>query len=229
MARTDQAIKKDLVDELFWDYRVDASDVKVEVSEGRITLTGTVPSYAALRAAEDAAWNVDSVGEVSNLLTVDFPQVVTVPTDAEIETSAEKTLAWNPEVYSLDIDITVINGKIKLEGTVDSYWKRWKVENLVSDLKGVTAVENLLAVTPGDDILDRDIARNVEAALVRNQYVDADQIAVEVEDGKVTLSGPVPSKYARTRAYNAAAFSPGVVEVENDTFVTPVIGESRTA
>lgn len=228
MARTDQAIKRDLIDELFWDYRVDASDVKVEVSEGRITLTGTVPSYAALNAAEDAAWTIDEVSEVSNLLSVNFPEVYTVPTDAEIETSAEKTLAWNPEVYSLDIDITVIAGKVKLEGTVDSYWKRWKVEDLISNLRGVTGVENHLAVTPGDGIQDRDIARDVEAALVRNQYVDAEQITVEVEDGKVTLSGPVPSKYARTRAYNAAAFTSGVIEVENNVFVTPPVRERDT-
>lgn len=44
MIRADEEIKRDLVDELYWDYRVDASNVKAEVSDGKVRLTGTVPS-----------------------------------------------------------------------------------------------------------------------------------------------------------------------------------------
>ena len=56
MIRTDQAIKRDLIDELYWDHRVDASDVKAEVVNGKVTLTGNVPSYSARSAAATAAW-----------------------------------------------------------------------------------------------------------------------------------------------------------------------------
>jgi osmotically-inducible protein OsmY len=220
MIRTDQAIKKDLIDELYWDYRVDASDVKAEVSDGKVTLTGTVPSYSARSAAVNAAWAIDGVSEVTNLLSVRFPPAFAVPTDAEIKTSTERTLAWNPDVYSADIDVTVTAGVVRLEGTVDAYWRRWKAEDLVSNLRGVVDVENHLVVVPSESFVDKDIARDIEAALGRNLHVNAEEVTVKVEDGKATLTGTVPSYYARERAHDAAAFTPGVLEVDNHIVVT---------
>jgi osmotically-inducible protein OsmY len=220
MIRTDQAIKKDLIDELYWDYRVDASDVKAEVSDGKVTLTGTVPSYSARSAAAAAAWGIDGITGVTNLLTVRFPPAYVIPTDAEIKTSAERTLAWNSDVYSTDIDVTVSGGVVRLEGTVDAYWKRWKAEDLVSNLSGVVDVENHLAVVPSESFVDKDIAQDIESALERNQYVDAENVTVKVEDGKVTLTGTVSSYYARGTAYDAAAFTLGVLQVDNHIVVT---------
>jgi osmotically-inducible protein OsmY len=220
MIRTDQTIKKDLIDELYWDYRVDASDVKAEVSDGKVILTGAVPSYSARSAAATAAWGIDGVSGVTNLLTVRFPPTYVVPTDAEIKISAERTLAWNPDVYSADIKVTVLAGVVRLEGTVDAYWKQWKAEDLVSNLNGVVNVENHLAVVPSESFLDKDIAKDIEAALERNQYVDAENVTVQVEDGKVTLTGTASSYYARGKAYDAAAFTPGVLEVDNHIIVT---------
>jgi len=219
MIRTDQEIKRDLIDELYWDYRVDASDVKAEVSDGKVTLTGTVPSYSARSAAAAAAWGIDGVGGVTNLLTVRFPPTYVVPTDAEIKTSAERTLAWNPDVYSADIDVTVSGGVVRLEGTADAYWKRWKAEDLVSNLNGVVDVENHLAVVPSENFIDRDIAQDIEAALERNQYINAENVTVKVEDGEVTLTGTVSSYYARGKACDAAAFTPGVLTVDNHIVV----------
>jgi osmotically-inducible protein OsmY len=40
---------------------------------------------------------------------------------------------------------------------------------------------------------DKDIATDIEQALKRNNHVDAESITVEVERGKATLSGVVPS------------------------------------
>ena len=218
--RTDQAIKRDLIDELYWDHRVDASDVKAEVVNGKVTLTGNVPSYSARSAAATAAWDIDGVSEVTNLLAVRFPPSQAVPTDAEIKVSAERTLAWNPDVYSADIKVTVMGGLVRLDGTVDGYWKRWKAQDLVSNLRGVIDVENHLTVVPSDDFLDKDIAQDIEAALERSQYVNAERVTVEVEDGDVTLTGTVPTYYARLRARDAAAFTSGVLEVDNHLVVT---------
>lgn len=195
MIRTDQEIKRDLVDEPYWDYRVDASDVKAEVSDGKVTLTGTVPSYSARGAAATAAWGIDGVSEVTNLLAVRFPPTYAVPTDSEIKTSAERTVALNPDVYSADIEVTVSAGVMRLEGTVDAYWKRWKAEDLISNLSGVVDVENHLTVVPSGSFLDKDIAKDIEAALERNQYVDAEKVTVKVGDGEVTLTGTVSRSF----------------------------------
>ena len=84
MIRTDEEIKKDIVDHLYWDYGVDASDVKVEVSDSNVTLTGTVQSYAARGAAVSDAWSVRGVTDVDNLLSVHFLPTFAAPTDAEL-------------------------------------------------------------------------------------------------------------------------------------------------
>lgn len=219
MNRTKEAIKQELKEELFWDYRVDSSDVKVEVKDSEVELTGTVPSFTAWNAAATAAWNIEGVSTVNNQLQVEFPPALEVPADDEIITNVRDTLAWNPEVYDLDITVHVNHGLVTLEGTVDAYWKSWKAEDLVSNLRGVTGVENHLAVVPTDSFLDKDIARDIESALERNQYVDAEQVTVLVKNGRVTLTGTVPTFYARGRAFDAAAFTPGVISVDNNTVV----------
>jgi hyperosmotically inducible protein len=226
MTRKDQEIKKDLIDELYWDHRVDAAEVKAQVADGKVTLTGTVPSYSARSAAASASWGIDGVKEVTNLLSVRFPTTFVVPNDVEIKTNAERTLAWNPEVYSADVDVTVIDGVVCLEGTVDAYWKRGKAEDLVSNLRGVVDIENHLAVVPSESFVDKDIAREIESAFQRSQHVDAEDVTVKVENGRVTLTGTASSYYARGRAYDVAAHSLGVVAVDNHIIV-PSDAEKR--
>ena len=46
MAQTDQQIKKNIVDQLYWDYRVDAAEVQVQVYGGEVTLTGQASGYS---------------------------------------------------------------------------------------------------------------------------------------------------------------------------------------
>lgn len=219
MARSDEVIKRDILDEMYWDHRVDTSEVKVQVEGGKAILSGTVPSYSAKIAAENDCWMIRDVNAVNNQLFVKFPETYAPPSDDEVQTNAMHALAWNPDVYSLDIFVSVESGVVKLEGTVDSYWKHQKAEDLVSELRGVIDVENLLTVVPSGDFMDKEIARDIENALERNIYVDAEEITVSVEDGIATLSGTVPTNYSHNKAYSSAAFTPGVVEVEDELVI----------
>ena len=79
MVPTDEKIKKDITDELYWDYRVDASNVKVEVSDGEVTLTGTVRDHTARTAANADAWGIAGVRQVTNLLTARLPPDFVAP------------------------------------------------------------------------------------------------------------------------------------------------------
>ena len=219
MIRTDEKIKKDIIDELYWDYRVDASNVKVEVYDGEVKLTGTVLDFTACRAANASALAIAGVKQVINLLTVRFLPDFDAPKDGEIKSSIEMTLAWNREIYSVDVDVSVTDGVVKLEGTVDAYWKKWKAESLVSDLSGVRDIENRLAVVPGERYIDKQTAEEIEAALGRSAHVHAEDITVKVEHGKVKLTGSVPTHFARARAYDVAARTPGVVAIDNNIVV----------
>jgi osmotically-inducible protein OsmY len=209
--RNDEEIKKDVVKQLYWDDRVDASDLKVEVSRGEVILTGTVPNYAAYQAAEDDAWSMPGVKYVRNDTAVKYPSGAKVPSDAEIQASIESVLLWQPDIDSLDIDVSVENGSVILRGSVDAYWKKVRAEELALALSGVSSIRNELAVVPTGAFTDKAIAGDIESALKRNVGVDVDSIDVRVENGKVTLSGSVSSPPALIAAEKIVENTPGVI------------------
>lgn len=219
MFQSDDRIRRDIEAELEWDYSIDESDVSVEVSDGKVTLTGKVPSYTGRSAATAAAFSIAGVREVNNLLAVDFPPHYAVPDDSEVRTNAQRALDWSPYIHGSEVEVEVKDGVAELKGTVDAYWKRRKAEDLVSELRGVIDVRDHLAVVPTHDFADEEIAESIEGALLRNLYVDADKVTVKVENGEVTLTGALPSYYARRRAHNAAAFTPGVREVDDTILI----------
>ncbi len=220
MARTDEQIKKDVTDQLYWDARVDASEVSVEVSNGTVTLRGSVPTYLARTAAFEDSWAVLGVTDVRNQTVVRYPPTITLPTDEEIKTSIENTLARNPNVDIFDVNVIVDAGIVSLEGTVDAYWKKDYAEDLVADIPGVISIDNKLGIVYSQDVTDKIIAEDVIAAIDRNVLVDAEDVNVRVTDGVVTISGTVPTWAARRACYESALYTVGVKSVRNNVAVS---------
>lgn len=215
MARTDEIIKKDIVNEFCWDSRIDASRVKVTVENGVVTLSGNVPTYGEMSAARMAAWQIEGVLDVVDDLAVSYATPPPLPSDNEIKVRAENTLMWNPVIDETAIAVSVARGIVTLEGTVNAHWKRSFVENKIGDICGIFDIENKLAVVPTERISDEIIARDVIAALDRDMRVHAADVKVEVNGGVVTLSGSVPLWSARWAAGRDASRTAGVVEVSN--------------
>jgi len=220
MERTDERIKQDIVDSLYWDGRVDASKVNVEVTDGEVTLKGKVSHYAAYRASVEDAWDISGVYKVDNQLVVEYPEPASIPTDHELKTNIQSALSWNPDISDTDIDVSVNNGIVKLEGSVDAYWKKIRAEEIAYDMRGVLKVTNELAVVPTKDIVDQIIAADIMAAYDRNVFVDADSVDVKVEKGKVTLSGTVPSRTAYLTAVDIIRNTIGVIDIDNHLDIT---------
>lgn len=224
MIRTDEQIKKDVVDQLYWDSRVDASDITVTVEDGTVTLTGSVPSYQTRQATVDSTWRVASVSGVDNKLKIVYPEPETLPSDTQIRTNIKNSYRWNPDLRLQDIDISVENGWVTLEGTTDTYWKKLDAETEASSVRGVVGVTNKIAIVPTKSITDELIAEDVIDALERNVRVSVDSVDVTVSDGKVTLEGTVPTTTARNAAFNSALYTTGVLDVDNNLIVrTPVL------
>lgn len=216
MPRIDENIKRDVVDQLYWDNRVNAADVKVEVLNGIVALSGNVSTSNARYSAASDAWMIEGVTDVDNKIHVLYESGVNLPTDLQIKTQAESTLHWSEDIDSTDIQVSVSQGVVTLNGTVDSYWKKWEAERMISRNFGVTAVENHLAIVPTQSILDKDIAEDIERALDRNFYVDTEGVSVKVDRGIVTLTGEVSSTIARTQAEDVAMYTTGVMDVRNE-------------
>ena len=85
--RSDERIREEVSDRLTDDYRVDASDITVQVKDGEVTLTGTVATREQKRRAEDLVDTTSGVRDVTNSLRVrrDVPagMGVTRPTSTD--------------------------------------------------------------------------------------------------------------------------------------------------
>jgi osmotically-inducible protein OsmY len=224
MLRTDEELKKTIVDHLFWDDSIDASGVKVEVSNGKAFLTGKVLTYRAKDAAAAAAWMASGVQSVDNQLHVEFPAGYPSLTDDQIQHNAIGALAWNSDLHGSAIDVSVSHGTVILEGTVASYWLRKKAESIVSDLLGVVDVVNKLVVVPTEFLNDQTIAKNVQTAIRNSPFVKGENIKVSVKDGSVTLLGSVNARFDRLQAYAVAANCGGVIEILNKIEVQEIEG-----
>lgn len=217
--RSNEEIKKDVVDQLCWDARVDASDIRITVSDGEVVLSGTVPNYTAYQAADENAWCMSGVRNVRNDIAIKYPTARTLPVDSELKTNIENILLLQPDIDSTDIDIKVRNGDVILSGSVDAFWKKVRAEELVFGVKGVVGVTNELAVVPTQEITDKAIAEDIESAMERHFELDPDLIDMKVENGKVTLSGSVSSLPSFRAAQKIAQNTPGVIMVDNELVI----------
>ena len=103
---SDTEIQQEVMLELRWDSRVEATDVGVEVHDGVVTLTGTVDSYVKMLAAAEAAHRVAGVLDVANDLTIKLPGFG-ARTDTEIAQAVRQALEWDPLVPDKHIQSTV--------------------------------------------------------------------------------------------------------------------------
>lgn len=217
MIRTSEDIKKDIIDQLYWDNRVDASDVNVDVREGYVTLMGSVPSFLAQQSVQDDAWIVEGVVQIENQIDVEFGE--TVPGHEDLRTHLANMFRWNPNLTDQPIEISVDNGIVTLTGTTDAVWKKLRAENICLGVLGVQGVTNEITVVPTHSVLDETIADSIMAALTRNVGVDERAVNVKVERGIVTLSGTVSSWVARNAAFDTALFTDGVVDVVDNLVI----------
>jgi osmotically-inducible protein OsmY len=185
----------------------------VEVDNGVVTLTGTVSSFAKRVAAEEAAHRVRGVLDVANDVHVRLPGGFG-RTDTEIAQIVRQALEWNSEIPSERIRSTVSSGTVTLEGDVDAYHQREQAEGAVRHLFGVLRVVDNITVRPAR-VNAEVIQEEIEGILERRAERMANKISVVVNNGKVTVTGPVQSWEERLAITAAARHTPGVTAVED--------------
>ena len=217
--KTDEAIKREIIEQLFWDDRVNASHIKVDISDGNVTLTGNVPNYNSLRAALEDTYSLREVVSVINNLAVEYPGTQSLPTDLKLKTNIEGILLMNSSIDPSGITVTVHDGVATVDGSVDSYWKKLKISELALDVTGIKDVVYRVSVVPTNDFFDKAIAQDIINALERNVFIDVNNVDVKVNDGVVTLSGTVQDWRSVYAVLNIVNHTSGVLDVKNQLLI----------
>ncbi|APE02336.1 transporter [Alteromonas mediterranea] len=155
--------------------------------------------------------------------------------DAWIDGKAEATLLFNGNLDSFDINTDVKDGNVVLTGKVENSVDKKLAEELVTNIDGVTSVDNKLTVVADNDmhqemsddmedtvdegtseLTDAKIATVIKTRLLMDTDISGFDIDVDVENGVVTLTGEVDSDAERDLAVEIAKNASDVKDVESD-------------
>lgn len=170
------------------------ADIRVEVEDGVVRLTGITVRYPDLREADRLARK--EAKNVVNLLRV-FPE--TPRSDKEIREDAENAvLRWARYGPFDAVGIEVKNGAVKLSGWVEDPFKRNEVEEILAQVDAVRDVINNLRVqgfSDNDVRLRQEIHTKIYNDPLFERWRDQPDppVRVYVNRGRVTLAGTVGS------------------------------------
>ena len=185
------------------------SDVKANVEDGIVTLTGTVDLYQRKLDAAKLARKTANVQGVRNLITVAGPNVP----DAQLEQKLATKLTYVRVGYDNTFDyfaLGVKDGVVTVEGQDRTGVGRDEAMAEIANMPGVKDVIDNISVAPVstfDDGIRLRAMRAIYRDPVLSRYAmdPAKPIRIIVANGHVTLYGAVDSNATRTLLESAPA------------------------
>jgi osmotically-inducible protein OsmY len=209
MHKPNMLLKDDVTEELEWDPQVDNTRIVVAADNGRVTLSGSVPSYFERDRAEADAALVGGVKAIDNQLVVGL--VGDAITDDTIMENAIAALDADRLVPHGSVTPGVLEGWVTLIGEVRHHYQRQAAERATGRVDGVLGIENQITLTSSP--IPSDVADRISKAFQRNAIFDDSQIKVSNIGDTIYLDGTAGSWLARQKAEDAAWQAPGVNEV----------------
>ena len=212
----DEELQSLVHEELQWEPQLKETNIGILVKEGAVTLTGSVPNFAARCAAEYSAKRVRGARAVINEIKVITP-FSGLRGDLEIARAASHILDGyfcGPS----DVQVTASNGWLTLTGEVARGFYRNEATKALISLAAVRGISNLISIKPKER--SAHVQERIERGLKRNAEIDAQKIEARADHGRVILSGSVRSLAAREEAGRIAWAIEGVTEVKNNITVS---------
>jgi osmotically-inducible protein OsmY len=214
---SDERLRTNVEEELYWDPRVDAEAIAVNAEDGVVVLRGTVGSLRERREATSAAKRVFGVERMENQLQVRLLDEHRRD-DADLRGAVLQALMLDSLVPS-GIEAKVRDGIVTLSGIATYQFERDEADFVAGNVAGVVWVTDDIELTVPPAEAD-DVKHDIKKAMQRDAKLDATGISVETYHGTVTLSGSVRSWAEHDAAVDAAWAAPGVSTVEDDLLVS---------
>jgi osmotically-inducible protein OsmY len=213
---TDKMLRDAVIAQLDFEPEVNPAGIGVAAEDGVVTLSGSVDDYAQKVAAEKAVKRIIGVKGVADELLV---RMARERTDTDIAKDAIYLLECDVHFLGGKVMVTVEDGLLTLEGTVEWDFQKVAAEKAMQCISGVKAVANLIEVAPAAS--PADIQKKTVDALRRSAEVDARQIKVTTRDQVAVLSGNARPWSEGEEAGRAAWSVAGAVRVGDLIVVEP--------
>ncbi|MGO8794889.1 MAG: BON domain-containing protein [Candidatus Sulfotelmatobacter sp.] len=198
-------------------------DVKAEVENGTVTLTGTVDLYQRKLDADKLARKISGAQAVRDEITVAGAKV----SDEQLGERLSRKLTYVRSGYDSTFDyfaLSVKDGVVVVQGADRTGVGRQEALGEIYNTPGVKDVVDNISVEPAspmDDGLRLRAARVIYRDPVLSKYAmdPARPIRIIVENGHVTLYGTVINSMDKTIAGIRANQLPGAFTVQNNLVV----------
>jgi osmotically-inducible protein OsmY len=217
--KTDAQLQVNVMEQLKWEPSLDHQHIGVSVSEGVITLSGTVSTFMEKHTAIKTAAKASGVKAIVENIEVKLKGSM-IRTDEDIAKAVLERFKWSVLVPADKVLVEVANGNVTLKGTVDWEYQRKAAEKLIRELTGVKFVTNLMILKSSFDAIN--VKEKIETALKRAAEEESKKIHVDVTGGRVTLTGNVRSLSEMRMVEGTAWGCPGVTEVQDNLRVSSV-------
>lgn len=197
------------------------NNIRVQVDDHVVRLSGTVRNVAESRRAEKAARGVDDVDKVENQLRI----AAGTRADQKVADEVARSIRSFAFFDIFDwVEGEVKNGVVTLRGAVREPWRKDDYARLAEDIEGVQSVRNEIRALPTsiyDDQIRIVAARQIygDPRFVRYANRSLPPIHIIVENGKIWLKGAVANRLERQLAETIIRSNVMSFEVINDLTV----------
>jgi len=136
---SDEGLAERVAHVLNWNVSADAKNIKADVQNGVVTLTGELDYHFRRRNVLDQIEHVAGVVDVIDQMTVK-PKV----SASDVEDRIRNALDRHAEIESENVTVRVLDGTVTLEGTAESLDEMDRIEQAAWAGPGVTNVINNL-------------------------------------------------------------------------------------
>jgi hyperosmotically inducible protein len=206
--------------------QVSPYQIKVETTDGVVSLDGQVPTEQVKAVAGAIVQDTSGVKEMHNNLVINPSTTRNSETeglgervaDLEIKTMVSEGLSQNDALADQHIGTDVSKRTVTLSGTVQTAAQKYSAEQTAWQVSGVQGVTDNLAAADAQtnpESPDDKLAHRVEFELYSTKAISLKTMQVHADNGTVTLTGNVSSLAESLLAEKTARSVEGVHKVVN--------------